>query len=42
MEITYKDIHDFNEKDFHEFFLSVGPTYYEIIRERMIMWIDEQ
>ena len=33
---------DFNEKDFHEFFLSVGPTYYEIIRERMIMWINEQ
>lgn len=32
---------DFNEKDFHEFFLSVGPTYYEIIRERMLMWIEE-
>ena len=33
---------DFNEKEFHEFFLSVGPTYYDIIRERMLMWIDEQ
>ena len=33
---------DFNEKDFHKFFLSVGPTYYEIIRERMLLWIDEQ
>ena len=31
---------DFNEKDFHEFFLSVGPTYYEIIRERMLMWAE--
>lgn len=33
---------DFNEKEFHKFFLSVGPTYYEIIRERMLMWIEEQ
>ena len=33
---------DFNEKEFHKFFLSVGPTYYEIIRERMIMWVNEQ
>lgn len=32
---------DFSEKEFHEFFLSVGPTYYDIIRERMLMWIDE-
>lgn len=31
---------DFNEKDFHEFFLSVGPTYFELIQERMYMWID--
>lgn len=31
---------EFNKKDFHEFFLSVGPTYYEIIRERMLMWAD--
>ena len=31
---------DFNEKEFHEFFLSVGPTYYDIIRERMLMWIN--
>ena len=31
---------DFSEKEFHEFFLSVGPTYYDIIHERMLIWID--
>lgn len=33
---------DFNIKDFHEFFLTVGPTYYDIIYDRMLMWIDEE
>lgn len=32
---------DFSEKEFHQFFLSVGPTYYDIIRDRMLMWIEE-
>lgn len=32
---------DFNIKDFHTFILTVGPTYYDIIQERMYMWIEE-
>lgn len=32
---------DFNIKEFHEFFLEVGPTYYEIIEDRMDYWMLE-
>ena len=33
---------DFNIKEFHRFFLEVGPTYYDIILKRMNMWINNQ
>ncbi len=32
---------DFDIKEFHTFFLEVGPTYYEIIEDRMDDWISE-
>ncbi len=32
---------DFDIKEFHKFFLEVGPTYYDIIEDRMEDWIDE-
>lgn len=32
---------DFDIKDFHTLILTVGPTYYDIIQERMYMWIEE-
>ena len=33
---------DFDIKEFHKFFLEVGPTYYEIIEDRMDYWITTQ
>lgn len=32
----------FDVKEFHKFFLEVGPTYYEIIEDRMDNWISTQ
>lgn len=32
---------DFDIKEFHQFFLEVGPTYYDIIEDRMEDWIDK-
>ncbi len=32
----------FDIKEFHRFFLEVGPTYYDIILTRMNMWMQEQ
>lgn len=32
---------NFDIKDFHTFILTVGPTYYDIIRDRMYMWAEE-
>ena len=29
---------DFDIKEFHTFILTVGPTYYDIIRDRMNTW----
>lgn len=33
---------DFDIKEFHRFFLEIGPTYYDIIDERMAMWMKTQ
>ena len=33
---------DFNIKEFHRFILETGPTYFDIILDRMYMWIEEQ
>lgn len=32
---------DFDIKEFHQFFLEVGPTYFDIIEDRMEDWIEE-
>ena len=32
---------DFEIKDFHQFILETGPTYYDIIQDRMYMWANE-
>lgn len=32
---------DFDIKEFHQFFLEVGPTYYDIIEDRMDYWMAE-
>ncbi|MBQ9701296.1 MAG: DUF885 domain-containing protein [Lachnospiraceae bacterium] len=32
----------FKIKDFHRFLLEIGPTYFDIIDERMSMWMKEQ
>lgn len=33
---------DFNKKEFHKFFLSVGPAPFDVIRNQMDGWISEQ
>ncbi len=33
---------DFDIKEFHKFFLEIGPTYFEIIEDRMDYWMLEQ
>lgn len=33
---------DFDIKEFHRFILETGPTYFDIILDRMYMWIEEQ
>lgn len=33
---------DFNMKDFHEFFLNIGPTQFEIINEYLNNWINDK
>ena len=33
---------DFDIKEFHKFFLEIGPTYYEIIEDRMDYWMLNQ
>lgn len=33
---------DFNMKDFHEFFLNIGPTQFEIINEYLNNWISDK
>lgn len=37
-----EDVKDFDEIEFHRFLLETGPTYFEIIDERMEDWIEEQ
>lgn len=32
---------NFNIKDFHKFYLEIGPSYFNIIRERMDTWIEK-
>ena len=31
----------YNEKEFHEFFLSMGPVTFDIARQQMLLWIQE-
>ena len=37
-----KEVDDFDIIEFHKFILETGPTYFEIIDERMDAWIKEQ
>jgi len=37
-----KKVEDFDEIEFHKFLLETGPTFFEIIDERMDAWIKEQ
>ncbi len=37
-----KEVEDFDEVEFHRFILETGPTFFEIIDDRMDDWIKEQ
>ena len=43
LEMAKKELGDkFVLKDFHEFFLSIGPAPFPIIKDRLNYWLEEQ